>query len=193
MKVCLFGGTFDPVHAGHLAIAAAAREGCGLDRVVFLPAARSPFKQESPPLFSAEARLRLLRSAVGGLSWAEVSDLDMRLPAPSWSWRVVEATLAERPGDELYWLLGTDQWELLHLWARPEYLAEHLTFIVCHREQAPRPREGVRALFLRGPEHPASSSEIRRCLMSGQRAPLGWLPADTEALLPELLPAGPAL
>ncbi|MCI7004768.1 MAG: adenylyltransferase/cytidyltransferase family protein, partial [Akkermansia muciniphila] len=63
MKTCLFGGSFDPVHAGHLAIAAAAQEQAGLQRVVFLPANRSPFKQEGAGLFPAEVRLRLLRAA----------------------------------------------------------------------------------------------------------------------------------
>lgn len=188
MRTCLFGGSFDPVHAGHLAIAAAAREACALERVVFLPAACSPFKQEGSALFGPEARLSMLRTAVAGLPWAEVSDLDIRMPAPSWSWRIVEAYLAERPGEALYWLLGVDQWELLHLWARPEYLAEHLTFIVCHREgQAPEPREGVRAVFLRGPEHPASSSAIRACLQGGTAVPAGWLPAGVEAAARKLM------
>lgn len=182
MKTCLFGGSFDPVHTGHLAIADAARRACGLDRVVFLPAACSPFKQEQAALFSPALRLGMLRTAVQGLPWAEVSDLDMRLPAPSWSWRVVEHTLAQCPGDTLYWLLGTDQWELLHLWARVDYLAEHLTFIVYHRGSEPEPRPGVRAVFLSGPEHAVSSSAIRSCLQSGQALPPGWLPAGVEEL-----------
>lgn len=183
MKTCLFGGSFDPVHAGHLAIARAAQEACGLDRVVFLPAACSPFKKEGAALFAPETRLAMLRRAVQGLPWAEVSELDMRLPAPSWSWRVVEAWLQERPTDTLYWLLGVDQWELLHLWARPDYLAEKLTFIVCHRGNAPEPREGVRAVFLRGPEHPASSSAIRDALTGrGAAVPPAWLPEGVEAM-----------
>ena len=182
MRVCLFGGSFDPVHAGHLAIAEAAREACAPDKVLFLPAACSPFKQERPSMFDSELRLAMLRAATEHLPWAEVSDLDMRLPAPSWSWRVVEAYLAEHPAHELYWLLGTDQWELLHLWARPEYLAAHLTFIVCHRGCAPQPRPGVRACFVRGPEHPAASSAIRAALASGAPLPENWLPPAVESM-----------
>lgn len=175
MNTCLFGGSFDPVHAGHLAIAAAARAACNLQRVVFLPAARSPFKEEGTRLFDDAARLAMLRAATAHLPWAEVSELDLRMPPPSWSWRVVEAWLAERPGDKLFWLLGTDQWELLHLWARPDYLAEHLTFIVYHRGKEPEPRPGVRSIFLTGPEHPASSSAIRARLAAGEPVPPGWL------------------
>lgn len=182
MRTCLFGGSFDPVHAGHLAIAGAAREACGLGRVVFLPAACSPFKQEGSQMYGEEARLAMLREAVRGLSWAEVSELDMRMPPPSWSWRVVEAWRAAHPEDELYWLLGTDQWELLHLWARPDYLAEQLTFIVYHRERAPEPRPGVRAVFLPGPVHPASASAIRAALARGEEPPSGWLPPGVASL-----------
>lgn len=182
MKTCLFGGSFDPVHAGHLAIAAAAQEACGLERVVFLPAACSPFKKEGAALFADSVRVAMLREAVRELPWAEVSELDMQLPPPSWSWRVVEAWRAAHPADELYWLLGVDQWKLLHLWARPDYLAEQLTFIVCHRDGAPMERPGVRAVFLRGPEHPAASSALRAALMSGAELPEGWLPPGVESL-----------
>lgn len=183
MRTCLFGGSFDPVHAGHLAIAAAARDVCNLDHVVFLPAARSPFKEEGSLFYADEARLEMLHAAVDELPWAEVSELDMRMPPPSWSWRVVDSWLDAHSQDELYWLLGTDQWELLHLWARPDYLAEKLTFIVYHRgEQPPAPREGVRAVFLPGPLHPASSSVIRDAIRRGETPPDGWLPPGVLAI-----------
>ena len=183
MKVCLFGGSFDPVHAGHLAIAQAALEACGLERVVFLPAARSPFKAKGSLMFSDEVRLAMLRAATAELPWAEVSALDMQLPAPSWSWRVAEAWHTAHPGDALFWLLGTDQWELLHLWARPEYLAELVTFIVYYRgESTPAPRPGVRAIFLPGALHPASSSAIREALRDGPPVPPSWLPPGVARL-----------
>ena len=187
-RVCLFGGSFDPVHAGHLAIAAAARRACDLHRVVFLPAARSPFKAEGSLLFADADRLAMLRVATSGLPWAEVSELDMRLPAPSWSWRVAEAWQAAHPDQELYWLLGTDQWELLHLWARPERLAELVTFIVYYRGgKEPEPRAGVRAVFLPGAVHPASSSAIRAHLTAGAEVPHGWLAPRVEQLARQCL------
>lgn len=128
--------------------------------------------------YSDAERLAKLRAAVQGLPWAEVSELDLRLPPPSWSWRIVEAWLETNPQDELFWLLGTDQWELLHLWGRPDFLAEHLTFIVYHRGAEPCPRPGVRAVFLHGPQHPASSSEIRAALRRGDSPPPEWLPGE---------------
>ncbi len=190
MKTCLFGGSFDPIHSGHLLMAAEAQRACGLGRVVFLPAARSPFKLESSALFSDEQRLELLRLATADLPWAEVSELDLRLPAPSWSWRVVEAWRAQYPQDELFWLMGTDQWEQLHRWARYEYLVEQLHIIVYARGKGaaarPRPREDVRASFIHG-HHPASSSEIRRALLAGASLPGGWMPEAAEKQARQLM------
>ena len=179
MKTCLFGGSFDPVHAGHLQMAAAAQRTCGLDEVVFLPAAESPFKQGRRHMFTGEQRLAMLRLATQGLPWARVSGLDLQLPPPSWSWRIVEAWRREQPRAQLFWLLGTDQWDELHRWGRYDYLVQQLTFIVCHRGHAPAPRAGVRAVFLKG-EHPASASQIRLCLQQGTPLPDAWLTPPCE-------------
>lgn len=175
MKTCLFGGSFDPVHAGHLAIAAAAQQLCALDEVVFLPAACSPFKQGKSTYFTDVQRLHMLHLATAELPWATVSELDLQLPPPSWSWRIVEHWHQQHPEAELYWLMGTDQWEQLHRWARYDYLCELLHFIVYHRDEAPQPRPGVRSTFICTGMHPASSSVIREALQNGTVVPDGWL------------------
>lgn len=172
--ICLFGGSFDPVHTGHTAIAAAAQAACSLDKVLFLPAACSPFKQGKICRFSDAERLEMLHLATAELPWAKVSDVDLKLPPPSWSWRLVEHFSQIYPHARLYWLLGTDQWEELHRWGRYEYLIEKLHFIVYHRGTAPQPREGVQSTFLCG-DHPASASAIRAALQAGTPVPQGWL------------------
>lgn len=183
MKVCLFGGSFDPVHNGHLAIATAAQQECGLDEVVFLPAACSPFKVDSRTYFSDAQRVDMLNLATKSLSWARVSTLDLELPPPSWSWRVAQLWLEQNPGVELFWLMGTDQWEQLHRWARYEYLCEMLHFIVYHRDTPPAPREGVRSTFICAGLHEASSSGIRAALNEARDIPSGWLHPDVLAYL----------
>lgn len=130
-------------------------------------------------MFSDSERLNMLRLATQDYDWAEVSDLDLTLPPPSWSWRLAEHFHNTEPEAELYWLMGTDQWQALHLWARYDYLTELLHFIVYHRGEAPTPREGVRSSFIRG-HHPASSTGIREALKNGQPLPLGWLPPQAE-------------
>lgn len=181
MKICLFGGSFDPVHSGHLTIAKAAVQCCGLDTVIFLPAAQSPFKQGKQHFFDDAQRVALLQLATAALPWAEVSKLDLQLPPPSWSWRLVEHYRQSAPEAELFWLLGTDQWQALHRWARFDYLTQELHFIVYHRGEAPQPREGVRSTFIAG-KHPAAATDIRRALADGAPLPDGWMPPEVETL-----------
>ncbi|MBR5890143.1 MAG: nicotinate (nicotinamide) nucleotide adenylyltransferase [Akkermansia sp.] len=183
MKTCLFGGSFDPVHTGHLTIAEAARQQCGLDTVVFLPAACSPFKQGSSSYFSDSERLHMLRLATAPLPWATVSELDLQLPPPSWSWRIAELWHLQHPAHELFWLMGTDQWEQLHRWARYDYLCELLHFIVYHRGQEPQSRPGVRSTFICSGMHPASSSTIRHALQNHIPMPGGWLSPEVESFI----------
>lgn len=177
-RVCLFGGSFDPVHGGHLAMARAVLESDEADRVVFLPARLSPFKLQRPPLFATGVRLWLLRRALRGERGMEVSTLDLELPPPSWTWRLVECWQRLHPQDELCWLMGTDQWNELHRWARFDWLARHLRFIVYHRgEGAPLERPGLRVRFIVA-RHPASSSAIREALLRGEPVPAGQMPGD---------------
>ena len=188
MRCCLFGGSFDPVHAGHLAIAKAAFEVVGVQRVVFLPAARSPFKAEGSTFFTSMQRLAMLRAAVEHLPWAEVSEMDLQFQPPSLSWRLAEAWQMAHPDDELFWLMGGDSWRELHLWARSDYLAQLVTFIVYRRGKEPLvPRSGVRAIFVKGSELPVSATRIRQNLLSHTPLPEGWLPRPVQSLAEKIL------
>ncbi len=184
-KICLFGGSFDPVHAGHIHIAQAAQQVCNLDELIFLPAACSPFKLEHEPLLTDEQKIELLKIATNHLSWASVSTLDLELPRPSYSWRLVEHWRTLQPDSKLYWLMGVDQWNQLEQWARPEYLIENLHFIVHHRDKAPQAKKEVQATFIEG-HHPASSSAIRDAIEAKENIPSNYLIDGTEKLLHQL-------
>lgn len=188
MKTCLFGGSFDPVHTGHLAIATAAQRECGLDEVVFLPAACSPFKQGQSTYFTDTQRLEMLQLATRELPWASVSELDLQLPPPSWSWRIAELWHTRHPETGLFWLMGTDQWEQLHRWARFDYLCKLLHFIVYHRDTPPAPRPGVRSTFICTGLHPASATGIRHALRHRMPLPADWLHPDVSAYISTLQP-----
>lgn len=160
-RVAIFGGSFDPVHRGHLAMATLARAVAGLEEVLFMPAAVSPFKQGT--VATAAQRFEMLGIALAdaAMDWAGVSDFELKRPAPSYSWETLRHFRVLEPETEWYWILGTDQWEQIDRWAEPERLREGLHFLVFTREgQIVRDRPGWRRTAIPF-EHPASSTAIR--------------------------------
>jgi nicotinate-nucleotide adenylyltransferase len=165
MKIGLFGGSFDPVHLGHLLVAQAAREELGLARVFFIPAAQSPLKPDSQPAPAAE-RLRLLRLALAGDAGAEVDDQEIRRGGVSYTIDTVRQYRKNLPEAELFYLIGADQAGQLPLWRDAPELARLVEFVVIARpgEIVPRLDPPFRGQALRGFPLGVSSSEIRaRC------------------------------
>lgn len=166
-KIALFGGTFDPVHRGHLHLARAAVDELGLDEVRFLPCRISPHKQDSAPTPVAD-RLEMLRLATAGLPWAVVDDCEAKREGPSYSYQTAEAMAARFPQARLFWIMGGDQWAVLDQWAESQRLAACVEFIVFKRDGAGdlAPRAGYRLHPLHK-SHPASSTVIREALAAG--------------------------
>lgn len=160
-RLAIFGGSFDPVHRGHLAMAVAAREALDLQGVVFVPCSVSPFKTST--VASGPQRQRMLEIAIGesGMDWATVSDFELSRPAPSYSWETALHFSKNSPEVQWHWILGTDQWDEIERWAEPGKLRELLHFIVFSRKGAAvRDRPGWRFSGVEF-EHPASSTAIR--------------------------------
>ncbi|MGJ8677881.1 MAG: nicotinate (nicotinamide) nucleotide adenylyltransferase [Akkermansiaceae bacterium] len=171
LRICLFGGTFDPIHTGHTHIAAAARSQLDIDRVIFLPCKQSPHKTGQKHA-DAEHRLAMCHLATEDLEWAEVSDYDLTAPAPSYSWRTAEVMKQRFPDSQLFWLMGSDQWEALHLWNKADYLSQLVEFIVFQRGAEIHERKNYLLHRING-DHPASATVIRQALSSHTLAP--WL------------------
>jgi nicotinate-nucleotide adenylyltransferase len=185
-RIAIFGGSFDPPHHGHLAIARAAVEQCRLDGVIFVPCRESPLKGKLPGASGAQ-RLAMLQLSTGSYPWAAVSDWEIHQPGPSYSWQTVEHFVAQQPGALLHWLMGEDQWADIERWARPEFLREHLTFIVFARAGAvPQERPGWRAVFL-PEEFPGSSTEVRGRISAGGSAGDLLTPAVEDYIVREQL------
>ena len=177
-KIALFGGTFDPVHRGHIHLATLAKEALELDEVRFLPCRISPHKVGSAPA-SGEDRCEMLRLATAGLPWVVVDDFELRQPGPSFSYQTAEAIADRFPAARLFWIMGFDQWDSLPRWKNPERLAELVEFIVLARGETPHPREGYRLHVIRG-EHPASATAIRHAIFRGELGHPWLLPAVAE-------------
>lgn len=168
-RIGLFGGSFDPVHVGHLFVAVAAREELNLNRLFFVPAAQSPFKPERQPT-PANERLRLLRLALAGWNWCAIDEQETRRGGISYTIETARDYAERFPGAELFYLIGTDHAALLHKWRAAEELAGLLQFVVI-----PRPGQGGLSLpagfsgrQLTGFPVAVSSSQIRARVKAGQ-------------------------
>src|SRR5947208_412471 len=139
-RIGLFGGTFDPVHQGHLLVAQAAIEEMGLSRLFLIPAAQSPFKPESNPA-PANQRLRLLRLALAGQSNIEIDEQEIRRGGVSYTIDTVRDYVRRLPKAQFFYLIGADHIPQLPKWRSAEELAGLVEFVVI-----PRPGEAVGVL-----------------------------------------------
>lgn len=146
MKVGLLGGTFDPIHRGHLAAAAVARTCAGLEEVLLVPAGVPPHKDA--PHASAADRLEMCRLAAAGEPGLGVWDVEVRRPGRSFTIDTVRAFREERPGDTPWLLLGWDAALQLRTWHRWRELVELIAILVFPRPGLPEP--GTRDLTLAG-------------------------------------------
>ena len=138
MNVGLFGGTFDPIHYGHLRVAEEVRERFGLDRVYFIPALVQPLKQ-SVKVSEAADRFKMVRLAVGGNEFFRASPVEMRRGGISYSIETIRAF--RKRFDQLHFLVGLDAFSEIHLWRdyREIFEQTHLVILVrpVHREMKP--------------------------------------------------------
>ena len=162
MKIGIYGGTFDPIHHGHLILAREARELFGFEKVIFVPAAVSPFR--SAPAANAQVRLSMLRAAIEDEPGFELDDCELRRPPPSYTIDTVEDIRTRKRDAQIYCLIGEDNLPTLEKWHRFDDLRKAVQFIVLDRTGAP-------------PGHPypivhrkidISATEIRKRVASGQ-------------------------
>ena len=132
MKLGLYGGSFDPVHLGHLLVAQAALEELGLDKLFFIPAARSPFKPENQPAPDA-VRLQLLRLALAGKTNCDVDDQEIRRGGVSYTVDTLRDYAKKFPGARLFYLIGADNVSQLTNWREPDELARLAEFAAIPR------------------------------------------------------------
>ncbi len=133
MKIGLYGGSFDPIHHGHLILARAAKEQLGLDRVVFIPAAISPFKQNRIPA-PAGLRCEMVRAAIADEAGFECCDIEVLRPGPSYSIDTIRQIRDDEPQAELYYLIGDDILPTLDAWHEIGDLRKLVAFVVMTRE-----------------------------------------------------------
>ncbi|MFT3784892.1 MAG: nicotinate (nicotinamide) nucleotide adenylyltransferase [Tepidisphaeraceae bacterium] len=176
MKWLCLGGSFDPIHVGHVICARDTARQIGADGVRIIPAALNPHKVSNAKLTPATSRLTMCQLAIAGLSNIVVDDRELRRPPPSYTIETVLDLRATLPtGDTVAWLVGTDHIARLHTWHRFDELIQLADMVVMHRAGHPILAQGipdaVQALVQKAvtvPEIGVSSTAIRTRVAQSQ-------------------------
>ena len=173
----IFGGTFDPIHLAHLAVAEAARDTFGLRRVLFVPAAQPPHKP-GRDISPVEHRLAMVESAVAGNPAFEVSRIEVDRAGPSYTVDTLAALCEADPGDHLALILSAESYSELSTWHEPRRILELADLIVAPRvgyadadpDLVSRrfPEAPAAIAFMDGPQIRLSASEIRQRAADGR-------------------------
>jgi nicotinate-nucleotide adenylyltransferase len=175
VRLAIFGGTFDPVHYGHLRLAEEAREAANLERVLFMPAFVSPFRT-TEPLSAADFRVQMLRLAVQHNPCFEVSEMEIERGGVSYTIDTLRAIRQQHPEAELFLILGADALQGFMGWREPYAIAQECRLLVGVRpnydlqsalEQLPEPiRQRVQPV--RMTPLGISASDIRQRVRTGR-------------------------
>ena len=175
MKIGIYGGTFNPIHTGHIHAAKQAMKILGLDKLLMIPDRIAPHKQIPSGSPEPGQRLQMLRLAVEGEPGIEVSDIELKREGKSYTYLTVEALREEYPDAELFLLMGTDMFLSFHTWMNPERITAHATLAVMFRgekgeqakieaRKAEMEAEGIRVALVRNDTINISSTQLRRLI-----------------------------
>ncbi|MBF0486387.1 MAG: nicotinate-nucleotide adenylyltransferase [Candidatus Omnitrophica bacterium] len=167
-KVALFGGTFDPVHIGHLLMARTAMETMKFDKVIFIPSCVPPHKK-SAPLFSAEDRLKMVELATAGMPEFEVSDFEIKKGGRSYTVDTARYFRGLFPSSvKLFFVVGGDAINQINTWQDSAEIKKICAFVSVNRPGYPRGAAKLRyrAITMSGID--MSSTEIRKRILSGK-------------------------
>lgn len=166
-----FGGSFDPIHLGHLRLARELRERADLRTLLLCPAHQAPLRDQ-PHHASPEHRLAMVKAAVENLPGLEADDREIRAAGPNYTRDTLRRIRSERPGSRLLLVLGSDQLAKLPRWRHVEDLVAENEFLVLarpgHPVQAPAALPHLRFRSFPTPEFEHSSTHVRKLIRSGQ-------------------------
>ena len=175
MKIGIYGGTFNPIHTGHIHAAKQAADILNLDKLLMIPDRIAPHKEIPSGSPTPEQRLEMLQLAVANEPGIVVSDMELKREGPSYTYLTVEALRAEYPDAELYLLMGTDMFLSFHTWKNPDRITANATLAVMYRgekgeadkisaRKAEMEAEGVRVELVKNDTINISSTQLRRLI-----------------------------
>jgi nicotinate-nucleotide adenylyltransferase len=181
-KIAIYGGTFDPIHHGHLIVAREALERLGVEEVIFIPARMSPLRKTAP-VARGEIRLLMIQAAIENEPGFAVDDCELRRPSPSYTIDTVEKIRQHKGGATIYCLIGEDNVDKLTKWRRFADLEKMVRFVVLDRS-GERPRHAYPVIRRK---IDISATEIRKRVATGRSIRYFVPPAVEEIIRREKL------
>lgn len=172
MKLGLFGGTFDPIHRGHLSMAAAFADELGLDQVVFIPAG-DPYHKKNAIRTKAQDRLNMVEAAIAMDERFAASDIDMVRQGQTYTVDTLQILRQYYPQDQLWWLMGMDSLLSMHTWHRFQDI-----FKLCNVAVAARNDEKIQQVAPQMQQLVVQGLTASRSASTGQLRLLQWQPED---------------
>ena len=164
MRIGIFGGSFNPIHNGHISLARQLREKAGLDEVWLMVSPQNPLKRQDD-LLDDERRMEMVRLALEGVEGIIASDYEMHLPKPSYTWNTLQALKKDYPDREFTLLMGGDNWANFNRWYRYEDILRDFRIVVY-------PRRGMSQVdapcVIEAKLLDISSTEIRQRIKAGK-------------------------
>ena len=172
-RIGIFGGSFNPIHCGHIALAQAVQKQCGMDEVWLMVSPQNPLKQQAD-LLDDNLRLELAQKALEGVEGVCASDYEFHLPKPSYTWNTLHQLSEDYPDCEFFLLIGGDNWAHFERWRQWKDILRNYDVIVYPRDEYPG--------TIDVPLLDVSSTEIRQKVRAGECIS-GLVPETIEKLV----------
>ena len=168
IRTGIFGGSFNPIHNGHISLARQLREKAGLDEVWLMVSPQNPLKKSSD-LLDDNLRMEMARLAVEGQEGIIASDYEMHLPKPSYTWNTLQSLSKDYPEREFVLLMGGDNWALFDKWYHYDDILKNYSIVVYPRRDSIRSfGETLSAQIVEAELLDISSTEIRERIKAGK-------------------------
>ena len=180
-KVGIFGGSFNPIHTGHIALAKSLCQQAGLDEVWLMVSPMNPFKKEATDLLTDKLRLEMAEQAVANEPKLKACDYEFHMPKPSYTWHTLQALSQDFPNVSFTLLIGGDNWAFFDKWFHHEDILSHYPIVVYPRKGCNIGKVPSGVTIVETPLLNISSTEIRQRIKEGKSIH-GMVPDSIEPL-----------
>lgn len=180
-KVGIFGGSFNPIHTGHIALAKSLCQQAGLDEVWLMVSPMNPFKKEATDLLTDKLRLEMAEQAVADEPKLKACDYEFHMPKPSYTWHTLQALSQDFPNVDFTLLIGGDNWASFDKWFHHEDILIHYPIVVYPRKGCDIGKVPSGVTIVETPLLNISSTEIRQRIKEGKSIH-GMVPDSIETL-----------